>query len=85
MLSFAEIVKLQIGSDVLLIAKNCILGLIWENDSRNIFDSYSKDENISVSSSGIAGLLKFDTLHSLENYLRSVYYYPYPLTFKCNL
>ena len=36
----------------LLILNNYILGLIWENDSIYLFDSHSKDENGSLSSSG---------------------------------
>ena len=39
-----------------------------------LFDSLSKDENDNLSSSATAVLLKFDTLYSLENYIRSVYY-----------
>ena len=39
-----------------------------------LFDSHSKDENDNLSSSATAVLLKFDTLYSLENYIRSVYY-----------
>ena len=38
-----------------------------------LFDSHSKDENGNLSSSGTAVLLKFDTLYSQENYVRSVY------------
>ena len=36
----------------LLILNNYILGVIWENDSIYLFDSHSKDENGSLSSSG---------------------------------
>ena len=64
----------------LLIVSNYILGLIWGNDSVYLFDSHSKDENGNVSSSGTAVLFKFDTLLSLKNYIRSVYYNAYPLT-----
>ena len=45
-----------------------------------LFNSHNKDENGSLSSSGRAVLLKFDTLHSLENYIRSFYYSAYPMT-----
>ena len=69
----------QIGTGALLIVNNYILG-IWGNDSIYLFDSHSKDENGNVSSSGTAVLFKFDTLLSLENYIRSVYYNAYPLT-----
>ena len=55
----------------LLIVKNYILSLIWGNDSTHLLDLHSKDESGNVSSSGIA-LLKFDTLHSLELYKKSL-------------
>ena len=45
-----------------------------------MFDSHSDDESGNLSSSGTAVLLKFDTLHSLENYIRSLYYNAYPMT-----
>ena len=65
----------QIGTSVLLIVSNYILGLIWRNDlTIYLFDSHFIDENGNLSSSGIAALLKFDTLHSLENYVKSLYY-----------
>ena len=51
-----------------------------EDDSIYLFDSDRKDGNGSISSSGTAVILKFDTLHSLENYIRYVYYSLYPLT-----
>ena len=70
LLSIAEIVNSvqQIGNVALLIVNNYILGLIWGNGSIYLFDS-SKDENGNVSSSGTEVLIKFDTLHSLENYI----------------
>ena len=53
----------QIGTSVLLIVSNYILGLIWRNDSTiYLFDSHFIDENENLSSSGIAALLRFDTL-----------------------
>ena len=55
------------------IVNNSALGLIWVSDSMYLFDSHSKDENNNLSSSGTV-LPKFDTLHSLENYIRSAYY-----------
>ena len=75
-LSTVEIVNSvqQIGAGFLLVARNCILGLFLVNDSIYLFDSHSKDENGIVTSSGTAVLLKFDTLDSLVNYIRSVYY-----------
>ena len=45
-----------------------------------LFASHSKDENDNLSSSGTAVLLKFDTLYSQENYVRSVYWNSLPLT-----
>ena len=82
LLSIVEIVNSaqQIGTGALLIVNNYILGLIWENDSIYLFDSHSKDQYGNISSSDTAFLLKFDTLFSLENYIKSVYYNTYPLT-----
>ena len=75
--SIAEIKNsvLQIGASALLIVNNHILCLIWGNDSTvYLFDAHSKDENGNLSSSSTAILLNFDTLHSLENYVKSVYF-----------
>ena len=69
----------QTGAGALLIVTNYILGLIWGNDSINLFDSHSKDENGNLSSSGTA-VLNIDTLCSLENCVRLVYYNVFPLT-----
>ena len=66
--SIAEIENtlLQIVARALFIVNNYILDLIWGNDSTiHLFDSHSKYENGSLSSSGITLLLKFDTLHSV--------------------
>ena len=70
LLSIAESVNSfqHIGTGALLIANNYILGLIWGIDSIHLLDSHSKDENGNLSSSGIAVLLKFDTLHSRKLY-----------------
>ena len=51
-----------------------------ENYSLNLFDSHSKDENRNLSSSGTTVPLKFDTLYSLKNHIRSVYYKIFSLT-----
>ena len=64
----------------LLIVKYYVLGIIWGNESRyldmstclHIYDLHGLDENWIKSSSGTAVLVKLDTLHSLENYIRSV-------------
>ena len=81
LLSIAEIVNTaqEIGTGALLIVHNYIIGLIWGNNSIYLFDSDSKDQYDNISSSGTAVLLKFDTLFSLENYIKSVYYNTYPL------
>ena len=75
MISISEILNdaQQIAAGALLIVSNYILGLIWGNDCIYLFDSHSKDENGNLSSFGKAVLLKFDTLYSLESYIRSVY------------
>ena len=69
--------KLRVVS--LLIANNYILDLIWGYGSIYLFHSHSEDENGNLSSSNAAVILKFDTLYSLEKYLRSVYYNTFPL------
>ena len=82
LLSIAEIVNSvqHIGTGALLIVNNYILGLIWGNYSIYLLDSHSKNENDNLSISGTAVLLKFDSLYSLENYVRLVYYNAYPQT-----
>ena len=55
-----------------------MLTLISGNDFIYLFDSHSKDKQDNTSSSGTAVLLKLDTLNSLENHVRSVYYNTYP-------
>ena len=80
LLSIVEIVNRvqQNGSDSLFIVNNYIIGIIEENDSKYLFNSHSNNENDNVSSFG-AAVLKFDTLYSLDNYIRSVYYNAYQL------
>ena len=82
MLSVTEIVNSVEGiwTDALLTVNNCILGLIWRTDYLYPFNSHSNDENSNLSSSGASVILKFDTLHSLENYIKPVYYNAYPMT-----
>ena len=70
----------KLGVGALLTVNNYILGLMWGNDYIYIFDSHSKDENGNLSSSGTAVLLKYNTLYSLENYIRSIYYNTFLLT-----
>ena len=55
----------QIRAGALVIVNNYILGLFWGNHSIYIFDSYSKDENGNLSSSGTTVLLKLDMLYSM--------------------
>ena len=64
----------QFGAGSLLIVNNYILGLIWGNDSIYLFDYHGKDENSNLS------IAICNTLYSLENYVRSVYYNTFPLT-----
>ena len=45
-----------------------------------LFDSDNKDEKDNLSSFGAVVLLKFDTLHSLEAFIESVYYNTYSMT-----
>ena len=80
LLSVAKIVNVQqIGTGALLIV-NYILDLFWGIDSICLFHSHIKDDNGNLSSSGTEVLLKFDKMHSLENYIQSVYHNAYPLT-----
>ena len=71
LLSISEIVNgvQQTGTGVLLIT-NYILGPVWGTDSTYPSDSQSEDKNHNLPSSGRAVFLKFDTLHSLENYIK---------------
>ena len=46
----------------------------------SLFDLHSKDVNSNWSNSGSAVRLKFDTFHSLENHIRSVYYNAYTIS-----
>ena len=83
MLSIAEIKNsvLQIGAGALLFVKNYISGLIWRNDSTTYLSDYhSKDVYCNLSSSGTTILLKFNSLHSVENYIKYVYHNTYLLT-----
>ena len=82
MLSIAEVVNSvqKVGTSALLIVKNDILALICVTDFIYLFDSHSKEKNSNLSSSDLIVFLKVDTLHSLEKYIRSVYYSAYPMT-----
>ena len=72
LLSISEIVNgvQQTGTGVLLTVNNYILGPVWGIDSTYPSDSQSEDKNHNLPSSGRAVFLKFDTLHSLENYIK---------------
>ena len=60
LISISEIVNgvHRIGMGTLLIVNNCILGLIWDNDSMHLFDPNIKAEKDNLSSSGTAALSK---------------------------
>ena len=60
------------GTVVPLIVDIYILGLTDGIDSIYLFDPHSKNKNDNWSTSGTTVLLKFDTLHLLENYIRSL-------------
>ena len=51
-----------------------ILGLIGGTEFIYLFDSHSKDKSRNLSSSGTAVFLQLNLLHTMENYVRSVYY-----------
>ena len=82
LVSITEIVSdcQQIGTGARLIINNYILGVLWENQYFFLFDSHSKDEIGRMSAAGTVVSLKFDSLRSLENYIKSVYYSNYPTT-----
>ena len=61
----------QIGTRALLIINNYILGLLWGNQYFFLFHSHSKDEVGRMSATGTAVLLKFDSLRSLQSYIKS--------------
>ena len=81
-MSITEIVSdcQQIGTGALLIIGNYILSLLWGNQCFFSFDSHSKHELGRMSTTGTAVLLRFGSLHSLENYIKSVYYSNYSMT-----
>ena len=70
----------SVGTGALLIINNYIFGLLWGNQCIFLFDSHSKDEIGRVSATGTAVLVKFDSLQSLENCIKSVYYSNYAMT-----
>ena len=65
----------QIGTGALLIINNNISGLLWGNLCI-FFQFYSQTiaEIERMSATGTTILLKTDSLESLENYTKSVYY-----------
>ena len=74
-----KISALQVGASGLLLVNNYILNLIWGNDSTiYLFYFHSKDDNGDLSRCGTTAVLTFNTLHSVENYIESVYYNTYP-------
>ena len=81
-MSITEIVSdcQQIGTGALLIIGNYILSLLWGNQCFFSFDSHSKHELGRMSTTGTAVLLRFGSLYSLENYIKSVYYSNYSMT-----
>ena len=80
--SITEIVSdcQKIGTGAWLIINNYILDVLWGNHCFFLFGSHSKDEIGRMSATGTTVLLKFDSLRSLENYIKSVYYSNYPMT-----
>ena len=82
-MSVTEIVSdsQEIDAGALFIVVNNILGLLWGNRCVFPFDSHSKDEIGRMSGAGTAVLLRFDSLHSLENYIKSnlLYYSNYSM------
>lgn len=50
-----------------------VLHIVDAFDSIYLFDSHNKDGNDNLQSTGTVVILKFDKLHSLENYKQSAY------------
>ena len=70
----------EIRAGALLTVNNYIEDFIWGiHSTKYLFYSDSEDKNDNFSSFGAAVLLKFDTLQSLETYIKSVYYNTYPM------
>ena len=70
----------QIDKRALLIISNYILGVRQGEQSFFLFDSQKKDEFKSMSSPDTEILRKFDSLQSLENVIKSLYYSNYLMT-----
>ena len=66
----------EIVSDYQQIGTGAFLG----NECFVLFDSHSKDKIGRMSAKGTVVLLKFDSLESLENYIKSVYYSNFSMT-----
>ena len=75
--------KKQIGTGALLVINNYILGLLWGDQSFFLFDSFvffdslRKDKIRRISPTCRAILIKLDSLQSLENCIKPVYYSNY--------
>ena len=84
LVSITEIVTdcQQIGTGALLIINTYILGLLWRNQCFSLFDSNSKDKIGRMLATGTAVLLTFDSLQSLENHIKAVYYSNYRMTLR---
>ena len=63
-----------------VIINNYILGLLWGSHCLFLFISHRKDEIGRMSATSTAVLLKSDSLQSLENCIKSVYYPNYSMT-----
>ena len=66
LVSITEVIsscQLVRGGALLIVSDKCIC----------MFDSHSKDENRKISAYGTTSLLKFESLSSLDSYIRLVY------------
>ena len=63
-----------------VIINNYILGLLWGSHCFFLFISHRKDEIGRMSATSTSVLLKSDSLQSLENCIKSVYYSNYSMT-----
>ena len=71
----------RLGVGLSSFVNNYAVGFLWGNQCFRVFDLHSKDDNGNISADGTPGLLKFESLLSLENYIGLVYYVNYSILF----
>ena len=69
----------EIYTRALLVVNNYISGFLSGNQCLFLFDTHSKSAIGRISATSTVILLKSDSLQSLENHIKSVYYSFYPM------